>query len=330
MEKLDLKDRKILYELDINARQTDNEIAKKVGLSREAARYRVDKLVKEGYINYFITILNSMKLGFEWYRTFFKFQNLSIEKEKEIIEWLKKRASWVTKVEGIWDLNTGIFCKNVYEYRDIINEFLIKYSSYIEKYDVAIVTKMWHYHRDYLLNKKTKNSSADIMGFSSKEEYKIEQIDEIDYKILQVLVKNGNMKTIDIARKIKSTEIVVRYRIKKLSEKGIILGFRAFLNISKLNYRYFKLHVNFKNLSQKNKEEILSYIHLHPKTVYTTELVGGADLETEYQVENNEEFYSYIQDFRVKFGEFIKSYEFMEYTNEYTFSYLPEMKITKK
>ena len=71
LEILDLKDRKILYELDINARQTDKEIAKKVGLSREAVRYRIDKLLKDGYINYFITILNSMKLGFEWYRTFF-------------------------------------------------------------------------------------------------------------------------------------------------------------------------------------------------------------------------------------------------------------------
>ena len=42
------------------------------------------------------------------------------------LKWLKKHASWVTKVEGKWDLNTGIFCKTVYEYRDLINEFLIK------------------------------------------------------------------------------------------------------------------------------------------------------------------------------------------------------------
>ncbi|MBU0460744.1 MAG: winged helix-turn-helix transcriptional regulator, partial [Nanoarchaeota archaeon] len=113
MDKLDLKDRKILHELDLNARQSDSEIAKKVGLTRDSVRYRIKKLEDQGYINYFMTLLNSMKLGYNWYRTFFKFQNLSVEKEQEIINWLKERASWITKVEGIWDLNTGIFVKNV-------------------------------------------------------------------------------------------------------------------------------------------------------------------------------------------------------------------------
>ena len=240
IDKIDLKDRKILYELDLNARQTDKGIAKKVGLSREAVRYRIEKLVNLGYINYFMTLLNTMKLGFEWYRTFFKLQNVSLEKESEIIEWLKKHASWVTKVEGKWDLNTGIFCKTVYEYRDLINEFLIKYSAYIERYEVAIVTRMWHYHRDFLINKKINTSKAEVMGFAKAEDYSSEKIDEMDYKILSVLLKNARMKTIDIARKLNTTEIVVRHRIKKLKKNGVILGFRSFLNINKLGYIYFK------------------------------------------------------------------------------------------
>ncbi len=326
MKELDLKDRKILYELDLDARQIDNEVAKKVGLSREAVRYRIQKLIDEGYINYFMTILNTMKLGFDWYRTFFKFQNVSLEKEKEIIDWLKERASWITKVEGKWDLNTGIFCKNVYEFRDIINEFLVEFSEFIERYEVSIVTRMWHYHRDYLIEKKNKTSKAEIMGFSSRKDYKIEKIDAMDYKILEVLLKNARMKTIDIARKIGTTEMIVRYRIKNLIKKGIILGFRSFLNIGKLRYTYFKLHITLQNLTSQKKDKILSYIHSHPNTIYTTELVGGADIETEFQVKNNEEFYKCVEELRRQFGEIIRDYEFMQYTNEYKFTYLPEMK----
>ncbi|MCK5449515.1 winged helix-turn-helix transcriptional regulator [Candidatus Pacearchaeota archaeon] len=325
LEKLDLKDRKILYQLDLNTRQTDSQIAKKVGLSRDSVRYRINQLVEKGYINYFMTIINSMKLGFEWYRTFFKFQNLTVEKEKEIIDWLKGRASWITRIEGIWDLNTGIFCKNVYEYRNVINEFLFKYHKYIERYDVAIVTRMWHYHRDYILEKKTKSSKADVMGFNEGEDCTPEKIDEMDYKILEVLTKNARMKTIDIARKIKTSEIVVRYRIKKLIKNGIILGFRPFLNINKLGYMYFKVHFTLQNLTQKKKEEIFNFIHIHSNTVHTTELVGGADLETEFQVKSNAELYKYIQDMRMKFGENIREYEFMQYTDEYKFTYLPEI-----
>lgn len=325
MDKLDTKDRKILYELDLNARQSESEIAKKVGLTRDSVRYRINKLVEEGYINYFMTLLNSMKLGYYWFRTFFKFQNLTVEKEQEIIDWLKERASWITKVEGAWDLNTGVFVKSIYEYRDIINEFLLKYNEYIERYDVAIVTRMWHYHRDYLMDKKTKTSKYEVMGFDEKSNYEYEKIDETDYKILKTILKDARMKTIDIARKIKTTEIVVRYRIKKMIEKEIILGFRPFLNINKIGYIYFKVHFALHNLTLEKKNKIFSYIHSHPSTIHTTELVGGADLETEFQVKSNEELHEQIKNIRMLFGDIIRDYEFMQYTREYKFSYLPEM-----
>jgi DNA-binding Lrp family transcriptional regulator len=324
MDKLDLKDKKILYHLDLDARQNDSQISRKVGLSRDAVKYRIDKLLKEGYIHYFITLINSMKLGFNWYRTFFKFQNLSVEKEEEIIGWLKEKASWITKVEGFWDLNTGIFVKNVYEYRDLINQFLVKYGKYIDKYDIAIVTREWIYHHDYLLNKKQKTTTPQLMGYNEGIDYKIEKIDKIDHKILSILLKNARMKTIDIAEKIKSTEMVVRYRIKKLIEKGVILGFRPFLDVHKLGYTYFKAHFTLQNLTSEKKKKLFDYIHSHPNTIHTTELVGGADLETEFQVKNNEEFYKYIKEIRLKFGPIISDYEFMQYTKEYKFTYLPE------
>ncbi len=326
MEALNLKDRKILYELDLNSRQSDQQIARKVKLSRDSVRYRINKLIGEGYINYFMTLLNTMKLGSDWYRTFFKFQNLTLEKEEEIIEWLKKRASWIVKVEGKWDLNTGIFVRNVYEFRDIMNEFTLKFGKYIDSYEVSIVTRMWHYHRDYLLDKKQKSSSPQLMGFNSLKDNKVEKIDEIDYKILRVLLQNGRMKTIDIARKINKTEMIVRHRIKKMTDNGIIIGFRPFLNINKLGYLYFKTHFYLRNLTSQKKEEIFSFIHLHPNTIYTTELVGGADLETEFQVKTNEDYHNIINEIRKQFGDIIKDYETMQYTKEYKFTYLPEIK----
>ncbi|MBI2044735.1 Lrp/AsnC family transcriptional regulator [Candidatus Pacearchaeota archaeon] len=324
MEELNLKDKKILYELDVNARQTDSQIARKVGLSRDSVRYRINKLIDGGYINYFMTLINSMKLGYDWYRTFFKFKNLNIKKEEEIIAWLIKKASWITRVEGKWDLNTGVFAKNIYEYRDIINEFLSKYSNYVEKHEVSIVTIEWNYHRDYLLNRSKKITKPELMGFDKEEDYKVEKIDKIDYKILDVLLKNARMNVVKIAEKSGTTEMVVRHRIKKLIAKKIIIGFRPFLDVSKLGYEYFKLHLKLYNTNSDRKKEIINYIHAHPNTIHMTELVGGADIETEFQVRNNQEFYNCIREIREKYGKIIKDYEFMQYTKEYKFTYLPE------
>ena len=47
MEKLDLKDRKILYELDLNCRQSNAQIGKKVGLSRKEAYNAIKQILKK-------------------------------------------------------------------------------------------------------------------------------------------------------------------------------------------------------------------------------------------------------------------------------------------
>ena len=50
MEKIDLKDRKILYHLDINSRESFRSIGKKVGLSKDVVASRVKKLEEKGFI----------------------------------------------------------------------------------------------------------------------------------------------------------------------------------------------------------------------------------------------------------------------------------------
>ena len=47
MVELDLKDRKILYELDLNCRQSNTQIDKKVGLSRKVVEYRIKRMEEE-------------------------------------------------------------------------------------------------------------------------------------------------------------------------------------------------------------------------------------------------------------------------------------------
>ena len=42
-----------------------------------------------------------------------------------------------------------------------------------------------------MVDRKNKTSKAEIMGFSSNEDYLIEEIDKMDYKILDILLKNS-------------------------------------------------------------------------------------------------------------------------------------------
>jgi len=50
MVKIDLKDRKILYQLDLNSRQSLTQIGKNVGLKKDVVSYRIKRLQDEGVI----------------------------------------------------------------------------------------------------------------------------------------------------------------------------------------------------------------------------------------------------------------------------------------
>ena len=77
MEQIDLKDRKILYELDLNCRQSNAQIGKKVGLSKEVVTYRIKRMEDEGVITRYWTAIDTMKLGYYIYRIYISFQNIT-------------------------------------------------------------------------------------------------------------------------------------------------------------------------------------------------------------------------------------------------------------
>ncbi len=85
--KLDKKDRDILYQLDLNSRQSFNQVAKKVRLSREVVQYRVRQLEKKGVIRGYFTLIDTSKLGYINFRLFIKFQHDTPNEEKQIIRY---------------------------------------------------------------------------------------------------------------------------------------------------------------------------------------------------------------------------------------------------
>ncbi|MCK5031460.1 MAG: Lrp/AsnC family transcriptional regulator, partial [Thermoplasmatales archaeon] len=90
MLKIDLKDRKILYQLDINSRQSYSQIAKKVGLSKTVLVYRINRLKEKGVIQKFYTVIDAYRLGYLATRFHYLYQYTTPEIKKEIIDYFTK------------------------------------------------------------------------------------------------------------------------------------------------------------------------------------------------------------------------------------------------
>ena len=90
LENLDLLDKKVLFELDINSRQPISKLAKKLKSSRNVIEYRIQRLVERGVIKNFYPMLDAGKLGWMVWNVYLEFQNIIPKTEKQILNYLIK------------------------------------------------------------------------------------------------------------------------------------------------------------------------------------------------------------------------------------------------
>ena len=77
--KIDLKDKRILEELDRNPNIYSSNLSKKVGVSRQVAEYRIDKLISQKTIYSFYTLVDIGRLGYSSFRIHLRLRNVSEE-----------------------------------------------------------------------------------------------------------------------------------------------------------------------------------------------------------------------------------------------------------
>ena len=86
------------------------------------------------------------------------------------------------------------------------------------------------------------------------------KIDSYDNKILFELDKNARISTTNLAKKLRKSKQFVDYRVKKLEQERVILGYTTVIDYSRLGYTsiriYFKLH-NITPEQQKAMEDEL-------------------------------------------------------------------------
>jgi len=320
MIKLDLKDRKILYELDINSRQSYHKIAKKVGLSKDSVIYRINKLQELGIIKQFHTVINVSKLGFISFRLYFKLQNTTPEKETEIIEFLKKQkiVTWIVSIDGEYDLGMWILTKSVKEMNDLWKELLTRFRDFIEKRNLTIFTKVSYFPRTYILEQK--KNREEYVFITEPEETKL---DELDLKLLKHLAPNSRISILELSRILKITPKTTTTRIKQLEKKKVIIGYRTMFDLEKLGYQYFKVHFNLHKITEQKEKEFKSYLRQHSHVTYDNEILGGDDLEIEIQVKTIQDLRNFLEEIKKQFANIIRNYNYMLFYKEHKYLFFP-------
>lgn len=299
---MDKKDTKILIELIQNSRIPINQLAKKVGLSREVVNYRLNNLIKNKIIKKFYANINSEKLGFSRSGCFFQLKNISKAKEKEFLNYLISHnfVNYASPIIGKWNFVFDILFKNKEQLTKTINEIKDKFSKYINNFIIVsndveqevFQTKLFDINKQIKKNKPEKEL----------------KIDNTDLKILSLLSKNSRIEYKEISKKLNLNANTIKNRIKNLENSRIIQNYTLSLNIKKLEYEWYNLQIKTDDLENP---ELREFLRKNKKVIYFYKYLGNEnwDIDIGLIIKNSEELREFILDLREKFGNIIKIHD---------------------
>ena len=298
MQHSNLKDKKLLYELDFQARLPLSSLARKIGLSKQGVEYKLHNLVKKRVIKGFYPVINVPKLGYLYCRLSFSMKNLTSKREQEILQYLSshKKVFWLFTAEGDKDVLVALWVKAVLEFREFVEEFNSHYGENISSKNESINTDVILYQNRFLLQEK------ETLEINIAETPERVLIDDIDKDILRALCVNARAPLVEIAENIGTSAKVVAYRIRRMEKEKLIEGYRPVIDYNLLGYSYYKVWIMLNNVTSLQLKKLHHYVKQQQLTLYLVKGIGfPGDLDIEVVVKSNTELYDFIKELKLAF-----------------------------
>ncbi len=322
--KLDLKDKRILKELFVNARMPYSTIGKKVGLSKEVVHYRVNRLMKIGLLTGFNTVYDVKRFGWQIYFAYLQLKNLDNNKEKSIVNMLVNHpnVAQVVKCIGNFDFIIKLFVKNISELNKIMKNIENDMDMNLKDYVVDVVENEEPIPAAYLYSPvEMKHEEKSIKKIT--EEIKI---DQIDIKLMEQLAKKSRKSLSDIAKDLNEPREKLKYHLKKLERSQIIYKYRPdnWVGSKSLGYSWYFVLLRLKLLSNEIKNTLVSYISNLQFVTYYYELTGRHDFGFEIRMKTGDELNEVLMEIRKILGENLKRHDLSLVLKEPKYTYFPE------
>lgn len=318
---LDMKDKRLLFELDKNARESLSNLAKKIGCSRQTTRYRLDKLVELGVIKNFLTIINAEKLGYSFYNIYLQLEGMNKKTEEAFCRFVKNYPStdWVVSGNGRWNYIISVLAKDNKDFNKSLLKILNKAGSHLKDHALFIVTEAYQMPYRYLFSDLKLKYDKQVYIGGENVKYK-----KSDLEILQKLSENARISSAELAREFNICKSQVKYKIDKMVNSGLIQAYRPLLNLEKLDYDWFAVFLNFKNINQEEEVKFINFLKSIPFVNFIIKGIGKWSLLLELHTEGMTHFNELINKMTDKFSNVIKSYEYTHVLKEHKCNFFPQ------
>jgi len=318
--KLDKYDYKILSFLEENANRSINILSKKINKSREFCDYRIKRLKSEKIITEISASINPKKLGYATYNFLFKLQEIDNNKLKEFENFLIKSVytKFVSKNSGNWDYEVSILVKEIDELRIFLDELNENFSINIKENNFHLRTKTIYFGSFLkVLGKKESFRDSTKINPKKKEVKKVNSknkkeyiLDELDYRILEILSIDATDSVKELTLKLDSTFDKIRYRLDKLKSNNFISSITAKINQNFFDYQVYSVTLKLKNLNKLGEKNLKKFFARNKYIFLALRIIGNWDIKLQVLAKDQIELSSFIDSLRDELKEDLKYYSF--------------------
>ncbi|MBL7662214.1 Lrp/AsnC family transcriptional regulator [bacterium] len=144
------------------------------------------------------------------------------------------------------------------------------------------------------------------------------KIDEIDREILSELDHNSRQSIAELAAKLNLQRDRITYRIKKLTEQGVLVATTTTVNPYKYNLVVYKMYLRLQN-DQARIKKLVAKIKNHPNTYWVGESDGKWDLMLAIFARHPAEFRSFQQEILTDATDLVISFAVYTLTDSFLF-----------
>ncbi len=323
MDRLDIADRRILYQLDLNSRQSLTQIGKKVRLKKHVVSYRIKRMQEDGIITEFWTQIDSYKLGYIVFRFYLVYQYMTPEIESDLIAFLvKDKRTWVVEsIIGKYDLGVFLWVRNIRDFYQFWERLLDRFGDYFAEKIFSIYVQGLSYPCSYLLGEEfveKDREKGEITGGGSEV-----KVDEYDLRLLNLVALDARMSLVAMAKELGCSTQMVTSRLKRLRQQNVIQSFRVGYDLAKLGLKPFKVDVQLQEHTQR--KEIIEYIKHHPHLVFIGTSAGVSDLELEFDFADSDDIHRVMKDIKERFPQAVRKYDYFIVGEVHKLRFLPEV-----
>lgn len=284
---------RILKELIADGRQSDSEIAEKLGLTKAVVKNGIQKMQKMGVITGATIHINYKLFGYKAVAHILI--NVDSQQAEQLLEYLQKMpgvySAYSESIKGNIDVVATL---KTLEQLNEIKDAIKRHFSVLEM-RTAIWTDVKEMNENLAITpenrKKISESDNHHEYLKKKMSCQNVAIDQIDQKIADVLSENGRISIEALGREIGISSETAKRRYEKLKENGV-LKVTIQVNPNKIGYQALCI---FFTVTNEKSPSIIEKISRIPDIISIMKTTGDYDLQIWAMIQDIDELLA-IQD----------------------------------